>query len=389
LLAGLPVVGVVAALTVAGCTGGGSSSPTPAASVPVSGTNIISTGAGAVVAPQVAGLTATLFTGPGASPGTAITLTSSATAPANAVLPSSVRRAASIANAVPFLYVTFTVSQNLPASVMTGQSVSLNGQPAIATYFEEIDDTTTSPGTKFGTITGTLGNGLVTFDSSTVFSSSSAFIPGHDYTLMFYYTPGLATPTPTPSPTPTGGAPTPTPSPTASGATPTPTPTPTPAPTASAAVVPAGTPVDVAIPPAGIVTGTLQTGYFSVDTTMTLSSVAGLPTGIASPTTTGVVFFSVGIATSPAVTINNSACTMNCSADPLVINPGLNTISAANGPPARTFYIAECNATGCPVSPSDAVAIPLQGSSLVVGPHTFTDVNGFGPATTWFVFYYQ
>jgi cell division septation protein DedD len=392
----LPVAVAAAALTVAGCSGGSSGSPNPAPSgtPPVSSLSVIAAGTGSLAVAAAGGVSVTYLTGPGASAGTGVTFASSVTAPANGVAPSSVRRAAAIAGAVPFYYVSFSVTQAVPATVFTSQVLTLNGQPAIASYFEEFDDTTTAPGSKLITFPGSLSGGTVTFTPS--WAPGAAFLPGHTYTAMYYYTPGLPTPTPGPTASATAapsGSVTPTPAPTftptPANATPTPVPTatPTPAPTTQAFPVPAGTDSSFTIPPAGGFTGTAQFTGFNVASTVTLNSVPGLPGGISSPTTAGVVFFAEGVSANPAVTLNGNNCTGGCgSTIPLTLYPTLNLIAQASG---HTYYVAECNATGCPISPSDAVAISLSGSALIIQPTTFSDINGLGTSPLWFVFYYQ
>ena len=199
---------------------------------------------------------------------------------------------------------------------------------------------------------------------------------------MFYDTPG-APPSTAPA------SPTPSPSPTASGATPTPVPTATPTagPTTSSNLVAQGTVASFPIPSAGGVTGVAQFAGFSANSTVTLNSVAGLPTGIGAPSAAATVFYSVGVSASPAVTLSSNNCAGGCAPTfPLELQPLLNTIAAATG---KTFYVAECNATACPITPADAVALPLIASALIVGPTTFADVNALGPATLWFVFFYQ
>jgi len=388
---------LAAALTVAGCSGSGSSSQPGSGTSGTSATvtALIPTTAGSITAPPAGGLTATLTTGTGAPAGTTVTLSSSLTAPVNALFPASVRRTASVANATPFFYLTLTFSANLPVSTFTSQTLVLNGQPANSTFFEEIDDTTTSPASKIGASQGTLGTGSVSFLTP---STNLSFVTGHTYTFMYYYIPGISSPpptaTPTASPTPVGATPSPTPTafatatPTPVGATPSPTPTatPTPGPTSAATAVAANTVVSINIPSVGGFTGTTQIGNFNVDTTLTLQSYLGLASGLASPTTSGTVIFTEAFSASPTVTVNNTNCA-NCQQTiPLTITPTLNVIAAASG---KTFYVAECNATGCPVSPADNVAIALSGPNLVVTAQTFHDINGFTSLPTDIVFYYQ
>ncbi len=377
----LPVGVVVAALAIAGCSGNGSTGPAPAVTPAIAGASVIPPGGGPIAALTVDGLTATLLTGPGATPNTLITLNSSASAPANALAPSSVRRTASIAGAATLLYVTMTLSQTTPASVFTGQTLALTTAPSDVTYFEEIDDTTTAPGTKLATFQGSQSGSLVTFSSG--FPGSAAFLTGHTYTFMYYTTPGLPSPTPAPTSTASGLSPSPSPAPTSTG--PAPTPTPTPGPTSAATLVAAGTFASIAIPAAGNFTGTAQFAGFNVDSTVTLNSVAALPPGVPSPTS-GTVFFAESVAASPAVTFSSANCVGCQTAVPLSINVTLNLKSDATG---KTFYVAECSPTACPRAPGDAVPITINGAALQVQASTFADLTAYGPTPTWFVFYYQ
>jgi hypothetical protein len=381
------------ALAVAGCSPGGSSaSSTPAANPPVSGFSILSVTTGSIPIPAAGGVSATFLTGPGAAPGTGVTVASSATAPANALQPSSVRRAASAGGAAPFYYVTFSVSAPTPASVFVSQVLALASPPAGVTFYEEFDDTTGAPGSKLLTSpAGTVAGNAVTF--TPVWPSGSTFVPGHTYTAMFYDVPGIASPTPaasgSPTAAPSGASPSPAPTittPPPGGPTPTPTPTPTPAPTTASTAFTAGVAQTIAIPPAGESTGTIALEFTS-NTTVTLTSVPGLPSGVPSPTTGGVVFFAESITASPAAAVASQSCGTGCSQPiPFTLYPGLNTIASAGG---HTFYVAECSPTACPVSPGDAVAEPLQGSAIVLTSGSFNDITDFSSTPIWFVFFYQ
>jgi hypothetical protein len=258
------------------------------------------------------------------------------------------------------------------------------------TYYEEIDDTTSSPASRLQTSPGTVSGDTVTF--TPVWAAGTAFVPGHTYTAMFYDVPGSPSPTPSGSSAPTtapSGVVTPTPAPTFT-ATPagaaTPTPTPTPQPTTQSTAFTAGISQTIAIPPAGESTGTISLA-FTTNTTVTLNSVPGLPSGLPSPTTAGVVFFAESVTASPAAPVVSQSCGGGCTQIiPLTLYPGLDIVSAAYG---HTFYVAECSTTACPVSPGDAVAEPLEGSAVVVTSSSFHDIAGFSPTPTWFVFYYQ
>jgi hypothetical protein len=210
-----------------------SPSPSPAATAQTaSGTVSVPTTASTVPLPSVAGgQLASLAIGAGAPAGVTINATVSNVAPSSAVAPSSIKRSAqSLADAVPFFWVTFTVSGSLPASFFAGESITLGAaDPTTASYYAEYDDITSPPATKIVSYgPGTLSAGTVTITNTGV--SASSFVSGHTYLLQFYYIPaGDATPSPAPSasPSPTPSAsPSPTPS-----ASPSPTPTPTPVPT--------------------------------------------------------------------------------------------------------------------------------------------------------------
>ncbi len=399
----LPVADAALALAVAGCSPGGSSaSSTPAANPPVSGFSILSVTTGSIPIPAAGGVSATFLTGPGAAPGTGVTVASSATAPANALQPSSVRRAASAGGAAPFYYVTFSVSASTPANVFSSQVLALypttggvntNLIPAV-TFYEEFDDTTSAPGSKLLTSpAGTVidAEGAVTF--APAWPSGSTFVPGHTYTAMFYEVPGIATPTPTPGPSasptalPSGATPTPAPTSTAIPGVPTPTPIPSAVATSVATALTAGTPATLTVPSVGAVTGTIQLELTS-NATVTLASVPGLPTGVPSPANgSGVVFFAEGITASPAATVAAQSCGSGCTQYiPFTLYPGPTIINAAG---SHTFYVAECSPTACPVTPGDAVAQSLQGAGIVVAPGSFHDITGFGATPIWFVFYYQ
>ncbi len=385
-----PLALALGALTVAGCAGGSSGSSTPVTEPTVNGTSVLAVANGSVPIPAAGGTSATFLTGPGAPANTIVTVTASTTAPANGVAPSALRRAAATGSTGPFYYVTFTVSASVPQSVFVSQVLTLAAAPGAVTFYEEVDDTTSSPGAKLLTSpAGVVSGSTVTFTPQ--WAAGSTFVPGHTYTAMFYDVPGTASPAPSGAPTtaPSGGA-TPTPAPTFTPTPPgsaTPTPTPTPQPTTQSTAVTAGTPAMLNIPQvATISTGTV-TLAFTGNTTVTLNSVPGLPPGVPSPTTNGVVFFAVAISASPAASVVSNGCGTGCTQIiPLTLTPTLNVKSAASN---GTFYAAECSTTACPISPSDAVAEPIQGAAIVLSSSSFQDITGFSPTPTWFVFYYQ
>lgn len=205
---------VAGGLTVASCGGGSVGMPpnAPASSqaIPVAG--------GTLTVPAAAdGQSATLTFGAGATPGTTITASSSASAPLGAPAPSSFKRSTeSIAGAVPFFFVTFTVSQPVTASLVTAETVALlSSFPAGASYYVEFDNITTSPGTKLGCAGPGTVNGLIASISNNSGggacsnsngSQSTTLEPGNTYVLQFYYVAAAntsASPTPTPAATAT------------------------------------------------------------------------------------------------------------------------------------------------------------------------------------------
>ena len=103
-------------LIVASC-GGGSVATTPVAqatNAPAS-TQSVPTAGGTLSVPAAAsGQVATFAIGVGAPAGVSLTSSSSATAPGSAPAPSSLKRSAeAISGAVPFFFVTFTVTATL------------------------------------------------------------------------------------------------------------------------------------------------------------------------------------------------------------------------------------------------------------------------------------
>jgi len=388
-----PLALALAALAVAGCAGGSSGSSTPVTESSVNGTSVLSLTTGSVPVPAAGGTSATFLTGPGASADTVVSVSASTTAPANSLAPAAIRRTAAVTGVVPFYYVTFSVSVSTPQSVFVSQVLSLASPAAGVTYYEEVDDTTSAPGSKLLTSpAGVVSGSTVTFTPQ--WAAGSTFVPGHTYTAMFYDVPGLASPTPAPSGASTAapsGTVTPSPAPTFT-ATPvgaaTPTPTPTPEPTTQSTAFTAGVAQTIAIPPAGESTGTISLAFTS-NTTVTLNSVPGLPTGLSSPTTSGVVFFAESITASPAASVVSQSCGNGCTQIiPFTLYPGLDIIANANVG-RDTFYVAECSTTACPVSPGDAVAEPLQASAIVLTSGSFHDINAFSSTPIWFVFYYQ
>jgi hypothetical protein len=203
---------VTGGLIVASC-GGGSVNTTPA-SPSTSSTQSVSSSGGTLSLPAASnGESASLSVAAGVPVGTTITASSSAQAPGSAPVPSSIARSTeSISGAVPFLFVTFTVSQSFAAQLITGEAVPvLSNFPANAQYYVEFDDITSSPGTKLacagpGTVSGQLvsisnsGAGGVCTNTQ---NSNPTLTAGHTYLAQFYYVlSNSASPTPSPSPSP-------------------------------------------------------------------------------------------------------------------------------------------------------------------------------------------
>jgi hypothetical protein len=236
----------LAAVIAAGC--GGGSGPSPVAPSPVvsPGSSITSlvgvpTTAGTLSLPAIAGITPAFGLNSGAPAGLTMTATVSTIAPAGALPASNARRPQAATSASPspaptappspFLFVTVTLSANVPASVFAseiltfaspGGAVSVNGIVSC-----QIDDLSTNPASSLGTLQGVVSGSTVTFSNM----SGAALTGGHPYLFQFYVQPVSPAPSPTgsgsagPSPSPTASGASPSPSPTASGATPAPSPT--------------------------------------------------------------------------------------------------------------------------------------------------------------------
>lgn len=195
------------------------SSPSTSQAVPASG--------GSLALPAASnGQVAALSFSAGVPAGTTISSSVSAAPPGGAPAPSSIKRATqAISGAVPFYFVAFTVSSAFSAADIAGESVTLtSGDPTTASYYAELDDVTSTPGTKLASAgPGTIANGIATISNGTA-ASSVTLQPGHAYLLQFYYVAASGTATPSPSPTATSTA----------TAAPSPTATPTSVPTSGA-----------------------------------------------------------------------------------------------------------------------------------------------------------
>jgi len=222
------------ALTVASCGGGGSvttipqASPSPASN---SETFTVPASAGTQALPAAGGRTPTLGFAAGATAGTKITATTSATAPVGAPAPSSVaRHISSLTNVDEIMWALVTVSQPIPGSVIASEGLSLiPSDPTTVQYYAEWDDITSAPGTKLGTFgPGTITNGNLVINNPTTASSVlPTLLPQHTYLVQYYYL------LPTTSPSPVASA-SPSAAPSASpSASPTPSQSPSAIPTAS------------------------------------------------------------------------------------------------------------------------------------------------------------
>lgn len=214
----------LAATIAAGCSGGNTQAPVPAATASPGGsvtTLIAIPGTAATVSlPAVAGVTPAFGIGAGAPSGLTMSASASTTAPAASVA----RKADAGATITPFLYITATFSANVNSGIIASEILTLSSSlPTTVGYYCAIFDITTATPSEIG---GPFGpvlpvNGSVTIPNGT---AGPGFTSGHTYAFEFYYQ-ALASPTPTPSPTASGASPSP--SPTASGASPSPSPSPT------------------------------------------------------------------------------------------------------------------------------------------------------------------
>ena len=200
---------VAGGLIVASC-GSGTIQTTPvsqATSAP--GTQLIPTAGGTLTFASSTSQVAAMGFSSGGPAGTSITATSSTTAPANTPAVTSLKRAAeAVTGAVPFFYVTFSVSANLSAQFIASESVTTTAsQPANATYGVEFADITTSPATSLGDSgPATSLNGLVTIINGTN-TNPPTLVPGHTYIMIFFYVPaGTVQPSASPSPSPSSTA---------------------------------------------------------------------------------------------------------------------------------------------------------------------------------------
>jgi hypothetical protein len=326
--------------------------------------------------PAVGGQAATLSIAAGAPAGLTINATEQVGAPANAPAPSShERRAQSIAGAVPFFYVAFTISGGtLSVGSLAGESVTQTSSlPTTAAYYAEFDDITSAPGTKLATCgPATLTGALVQITNSAIAhgcsgtAGTSNLVAGHSYLLQFYYIPaGSATPTP-PAPTSTTTMEPIVPSP------------------------PSQNGQTLTVTNAGWTTTVALGGYTpNQNATVTLTQSSSLPTGItASMLPAGAsVLQSLTLTSTVTVTGTNTNCS-NCfyqTANGLITIPSATAAALAG----ETVYAEECVGTTCDPNSYDIIALSLTGTTLAFPPNSFQDFTGPGTTPTSFVIFAQ
>jgi hypothetical protein len=234
-------------LIVASCGGGTVQSvpiAQPTSTAAPSSTQTIPTAGGTLIIPAAqGGQQASIAVAAGVPAGVSITSSSSVTAPSSAPVPSSLKRSAeAVSGAVPFFYITFSVSASVTGQLFSSESVTLTGnQPPTASYYVEFDDITQAPATKLACAgPGTVANLIATISNNSGTGScvnantggNSSLVAGHTYLVQFYYVPA-GTPTAAPS-----GSASPTSSPTGSAPTATPTGSANPSPSATFTTTP-------------------------------------------------------------------------------------------------------------------------------------------------------
>ena len=199
---GSAVAVILFGLLVASC------GPSTVNTVPVNSGNVPTTvGTFPLPTPSGSSLMSALSFATGEPADVTLTATSFLSAPPNAILPSgtvtassSVRIVASapLANAVPFFWVTFTVSAPINLGGIVAETLApASALPvAGASYFDELDNITAgATGTKLASYgPGTIANDVLTISSPT---TSLELTPGNLYVWQFYY---LGTPSPSPTP---------------------------------------------------------------------------------------------------------------------------------------------------------------------------------------------
>jgi hypothetical protein len=215
--------------------------PTPIAT-PAPGTFAIPAAGGTIALPAMGGVAPSFTILAGAAAGTTGIFADGATAPASAPAPSSTVRRGAALGVTPFLYITATFSTNVPGGVVADEVLELsNTFSQTAGYLCELDDITSSPGTKlatYGPATPAGTTSKVTIANGVTGSAGPALIASHTYLFQFYVQPAAS-----PSPSPTA-SPSPSPSASASAsASPTVSPSPSPSPVASATPTPGPSPL--------------------------------------------------------------------------------------------------------------------------------------------------
>lgn len=371
--------GVIAvAAGIAACSGSSSvPTPTPTAtptptSAPASATTTfpIPQSAGSVTLPSAGGMTPALQFGSGAPVGITMTVTDTTIAPANAPAPSAIRRTQSIAGATPFFYIVATVSSNVAAQYLAGETLSLAGNiPANVSFYVEFDDITASPATKLATtVAGTLSGGLVTFTNTGASGNNVTLTTGHTYLVQFYTAPASSSsPAPTTTPSPSGSAtptPTPTPSPAPSGSgAPTPTPTPTASPSSGPTILPQYT-----FSGESATTGTITT---------TSGSAATLPAyATSNGTISATLNFPASTNTSGTMTVNDAVLSAISGTPPFPAYTGSGTVIV------YLQFLTSSADLGFPSTPygpfTDTIAFPGSSGCFFAGY-----VNQSSNAYTW------
>ncbi|GAC1426277.1 MAG: hypothetical protein NVSMB64_32730 [Candidatus Velthaea sp.] len=311
---------VFAGTLLAGCGSSTSTAAALPAGPPAGASTPLPTSAGTLTTPTVAGRSVTFAIAAGAPAGDSITMNAAASAPANAPAPSSVaRKPQAIAGAVPFFWVTFTVSLATPTSVFAAESVTLGTLPSTANYYVEFDDVTTPAGTKLGAQgPGSIANGNVTItNGGGGGGGTNTLNPGSTYLAQFYYLPaGSPVPSSTPSAAPSSSpsaAPSSVPSPVPSASS-----SPNIAtytfggPPASVAVSPGQTPSPISNPSYNGVSASISFDS-SASTAATLKSALSksdasdiTPAGFATLTSAGTIVTYFELSANVSVTFNNT-----------------------------------------------------------------------------------
>lgn len=350
-------------LIVASCSGGSiASTPVGQATNQPASTQTIPTAGGTLSIPAAStGQVAAFVLAAGAPAGVTITASSSITGPGSAPAPSSLKRSAeAISGAVPFFYVTFTVSATLSTNFLTGETVTLtSNQPATASYYAEFDDITSAPGTKLGCVgPGTVANLVATITNGNTGgactnsgTNSPTLQTGHTYLMQVYYVAaGSATATPSAAPTATATA----------SASASPTAFPSTAATASAAMVAAGG--SLTLPAflgfSGSLTYGAMTGAATLPVALTYSNyifALGLPNTTPMPT----ILYAV-------VNVQNTSASSNVSfgtAQTMTLT--IPTLVGASSAVVRYWEWQGSN-------PSSALCVTTSGTTAL----TVTPVNG-------------